>query len=145
MKKKSHKYRSKIKKPKIYYADTNILVHTNYVVIDKKYALCTSIAHKGIESCLSSYTNKFDFPNDLGYHPHIELINELNEPECNIYIYKITFDFENNEDIVADEDYETDFGINDDVICVINERLFTIGEDEIYPNEDDLSFMNEQF
>lgn len=142
-KKNNHKHKNKVKKPKIFYANTNLLVYMTYVVIDKRYAICTAVAKKGIESCF----NIKDFPNNLGYHPHIELLNTINEINHNTYIYRLDVDFDNVLDTIDDEDFETSTSINDDVIEKINEYMFSLGSAEIYDynNDEDISYLNEPF
>lgn len=142
-KKNNHKHKNKVKKPKIYYADTNILVNMTYTVIDKRYAICTAVAKKGIESCF----NLKDFPNDLGFHPHIELLNTIDELTHNTYIYRLDVDFDNVLDTIDDEDFETPIMIDDIIIIKINEYMFSLGSAEIYDynNDEDIGYLNEPF
>ena len=140
-KKNNHKHKNNVKKPKIFYANTNLLAYMTYIVIDKRYAICTAVAKKGIESCF----NIKDFPNNLGYHPHIELLNTINEITHNTYIYRLDVDFDNVLDTIDDEDFETPTMIDDTIIEKINEYMFSLGNAEIYDynNGEDIDYLNE--
>jgi hypothetical protein len=82
-----------------------------------------------------------NFPNNLGYYPKLELLYELNEPEYNVYGYRISVEFDNTIDTIEfDETFSSEpVRINDKIIKELHNYLFKIDYDESdnYDEDDD--------
>lgn len=121
------------KKPKIFYIDDNKLINICYTVINKTSAICISTISCYIDDCVTVNTTFKDFPNDLGFYPNVELLNVINEPKYNVFIYKLDVDFYNDVNTIDVDDVELNASIkdvypniNDDIILKINQYLFNI-------------------
>ena len=127
------------RKPKVFYIDSNMLINTSYTVLNKTSAICVTTISSYVDDCVTVNTTFRDFPCDLGFYPTIYLLNTINEPEYNIYIYKLDVDFYNRSDIVDKEPgtEKTYLNIDDDVIYLVNHYLFRVRNEDMFSEEDD--------
>lgn len=136
---KKNKGHRKHKHYKLYF-NSNDLMSTHYVVIDRNVAICTTIVKKDVYSYIELENKIKDFPNNLGYYPQIELLYELNEINYNVYGYRVFVEFDNNDDIIdfVENELPEHTRINDEIIKMIHNYLFKIEFDE--PEIDDENY-----
>lgn len=142
---RTHKHKSNIKKPKIFYMNTNKLVQTSYTVIkNQNIAICTTIVDKFIDTELG--VNKLkNFPTNLGYYPQVTVLNIINESTFTMWIYRIDIEFDNNYATVDDctDEKSNPTKITNDIIININNYLFTLNE-PIFDDKEGLDYLYEQ-
>lgn len=123
---------------KLYY-NSNDLMSTHYVVIDKNIAICTTIVKKDVSDYIELENKLKDFPNNLGYYPQIELLYKLNESNYNVYGYRVYVDFDDNDNTIEfDENGLSEpTRINDEIIKMVHNYLFKIEQDYISDIDED--------
>ena len=140
---KKRKHHNKRRKYKLYY-NSNDLLSTHYIVIDRNTAICTTIVKANVLGSIEFEDKIKNFPNNLGYYPKLELLYELNEPEYNIYGYRILVEFDNTTDTVEfDESFSSEpVRINDEIIKELHNYLFKIDYDESdnYDEDDEYEY-----
>lgn len=123
---------------KLYY-NSNDLMSTHYVVIDKNIAICTTIVKKDVSDYIELENKLKDFPNNLGYYPQIELLYKLNESNYNVYGYRVYVDFDDNDNTIEFDENELSepTRINDEIIKMVHNYLFRIEQDYTDDIDDD--------
>lgn len=137
MKKRKGNKRHK-RKYKLYY-NSNDLLSTHYIVIDRNVAICTTIVKANVLGSIEFENKIRNFPNNLGYYPKLELLYELNEPEYNVYGYRILVEFDNTADTIEfDETFSSEpIRINDEIIKELHNHLFKIDYDGLDDYDED--------